>query len=313
MTRSATARGTRITAALLALHWWAIVTNPALAASAVVVVEGLSGAEQYRSEFADQVEAVVAAANTLSPQPDVEVFRSGATRESILEYFDGLTQSMSGSDQLSVYLIGHGSYDEHEYKFNIAGPDLTDSDIREALDQVPSGNQVLVNTSSASGAGGELWQADNRVVITATRSGAERHATRFGVRFVAALTNDSADLDKNGIVTAREAFDFADRGVREYFENAGQLATEHAELSGDNANRLTLARLIAVRAPTADEELRQLRASRDDINGEIERLRLARDAMPADDYQSELLSVMLELAEVEEAIERREVELQDEE
>ena len=154
---------------------------------------------------------------------------------------------------------------------------------------------------------------DNRVVITATRSGAERHATRFGIRFAAALANDSADLDKNGIVTAREAFDFADRGVRESFESAGQLATEHAELSGDNANRLTLARLTAVRAPTADEELRQLRASRDDINGEIERLRLARDTMAADDsYQSELFSVMLELAEVEEAIERREAELQDE-
>ena len=66
---------------------------------------------------------------------------------------------MTEGDQLSVYLIGHGSYDEHEYKFNIAGPDLTDSDILEALNQVPSGNQVLVNTSSASGAGGELWQA----------------------------------------------------------------------------------------------------------------------------------------------------------
>ena len=308
--RSARQRGACFARALIALS--ASLATNALAASAVVVIEGLSGADQYRIEFADQVEAIVAAANTLSPQPEVQVFRSGATRESILEYFDGLQQSMAADDQLSVYLVGHGSYDEHEYKFNIAGPDLTDSDILEALNQVPSANQVLVNTSSASGAGGELWQADNRVVITATRSGAERHATRFGIRFAAALANDAADLDKNGIVTAREAFDFADRGVRESFESAGQLATEHAELSGDNADRVTLARLTAVRAPTADNELQQLMSSRDDINGEIERLRLARDTMPADDYQSELLSVMLELAEVEEAIERRERELQDE-
>ena len=310
-----TVRSAALRRVAIATLWLAMgstpMANTAAAASAVVVVEGLSGAEQYRREFAAQVDAVVNATESLSPRPDLQVFRSGATRESILEHFATLATRVDAADQLSVYLIGHGSYDDHEYKFNIAGPDLTDSDILEALDQVPSTNQVLVNTSSASGAGSELWHADRRVVITATRSGAERHATRFGVRFAAALANDAADLDKNGIVTAREAFDFADRGVREFFENAGQLATEHAELHGDNANRLTLARLTAARAPTGDPELRRLRASRDDINGEIERLRLARDSMAADDYQSQLLSVMLELAGVEEAIEEREAELQD--
>ena len=37
----------------------------------------------------------------------------------------------------------------------------------------------------------------------ATRSGAERHATRFGGYFVAALGDSSADLDKNRVISAQ--------------------------------------------------------------------------------------------------------------
>ena len=284
------------------------------AASTVVVVEGIGGNDRYAREFAEQVEAIAAAAATLSPPPTVRLFRAGAaTREPVLEYFEELSTTMSRDDQLTVYLIGHGSYDDHEYKFNIAGPDLTDTDILNAMQAVPSSNQVLVNTSSASGAGAELWQSDNRVVITATRSGAERHATRFGVRFAAALANAAADVDKNQIVTAQEAFDFADRGVRDYFESNGQLATEHAKLSGQRAARFSLARLSAARPASGDARLRELVATRDAISERIETLRLARDGMPLEDYQSELLGVMLELAEAEEAIERRERELSNDE
>lgn len=284
--------------------------GPAAAASTVVIVEGLGGTDRYAREFAEQVDTIAAAAKTLSPAPTVQLFRAGsATRDSIVEYFAGLSATMADSDQLTVYLIGHGSYDDHEYKFNIAGPDLTDADILSAMQGVPSTDQVLVNTSSASGAAAELWQDDDRVVITATRSGVERHATRFGMRFAAALANSAADVDKNQIVTAQEAFDYADRGVRDYFESNGQLATEHARLSGDRAARFSLARLSVARPSNDDARLRELIAARDAISGRIETLRLARDRMSLDDYQSDLLGVMLELAQAEEAIERREREL----
>lgn len=287
---------------------------PTRAASTVVIIEGIGGTDRYAREFAEQVEAIAAAAATLSPPPTVQLFSAGtATRRPIIDYFAGLSATMTEGDQLTVYLIGHGSYDDHEYKFNIAGPDLTDTDILDAMQAVPSSNQVLVNTSSASGAGAELWQSDNRVVITATRSGVERHATRFGIRFAAALANAAADVDKNQIVTAQEAFDFADRAVRDYFESNGQLATEHARLSGQRAARFSLARLSAARPANDDTRLRELVATRDAISERIETLRLGRDGMPAEDYQSELLGVMLELAEAEEAIERRERELSNDE
>lgn len=283
---------------------------PAAAASTVVIVEGLGGNERYATEFAEQVDAIATAARTLSPRPTIQQFRADSvSRDAVIDYFTGLSDTMSDDDQLTVYLIGHGSYDDHEYKFNIAGPDLTDADVLAALQGVPSINQVIVDTSSASGAAAELWQSDTRVVITATRSGVERHATRFGMRFAASLANPAADLDKNHIVTAQEAFDFADRSVRDYFDANGQLATEHARISGDRAARFSLARLSVARPTADDARLRELIATRDAISARIEDLRLARDDLPADDYQRELLGVMLQLAETEDAIELREMEL----
>ncbi len=55
--------------------------------------------------------------------------------------------------------------------------------------------------------------------------------------------------------------------------------------------------------------LGNLTAERDAINTKIEALRLNQEDMTPEDYRSQLLQVMIELAETEEAIEEREREL----
>jgi hypothetical protein len=298
--------GLRGSIALLA----ALAMPAAFAESTVVIVQGLGGNPAYEEAFTAQVEALAAAMETLAPTPAVRVFRGErASRDGVLEFLSTLSTSMSERDQLHVYLIGHGSYDDEEYKFNIPGPDLTGADLLAALEAIPSGNQIVVNTSSASGAAADVWQGGDRVVITATRSGVERHATRFGQYFVEALAEPAADVDKNRIITAQEAFNFADRRVADFFEANGNLATEHARLDGDRAARFSLARLGAVRPARQDVRIAELTAARDELAARIEDLRLARDDMAADDYQARLLGLMLELAEAEEAIEAREAEL----
>lgn len=287
-----------------------LLAAPAFAATEVVIVEGLGGNSRYTVEFDEQVGALRAAAMTLSPAPSVRVFRAGeARRDDILAHFESLAGSMGDNDVLIVYLVGHGSYDDTQYKFNIGGPDLTDSDILSALDGLQQTTQVVVNTSSASGAAANVWENDTRIVISATRSGSERHATRFGTHFAAALRDPEADLDKNDIVSAQEAFDFADRRVQDFFASDGRLATEHARLSGDRAPRVGLARLSAARPVTDDDLLRRLVAVRDLIAERADQVRMERDSMPPDEYRDQLLAVMLELAEAEEAIEQREAEI----
>ena len=288
---------------------------PGVAAAAyyVVVLEGLGGNDIYAAQFADQVASIEDAARGLAGDGDVRIFRSGAyTREDVMAHFSDLAASVSSDDRLALFLIGHGSYDDHEYKFNISGPDITDTDLVDMLDGLSGVSQLVVNTSSASGATVARLTADNRTLILATRSGAERHATRFGHYFATALFDASADLDKNSLVTAEEAFRFAERQVSDYFERNGQLATEHPRLEGTQAGRFSLARLGARRTVRADAELERLIESRDQLNADIDALRLQRDSMAADDYQSQLLERMLELATLEEQIERREGELDNE-
>jgi hypothetical protein len=86
----------------------------------------------------------------------------------------------------------------------------------------------------------------------------ERHATRFGSYFAAALDDPTADIDKNQIISAAEAFSFAERQVDDYFERNGQLATEHPRLEGERADRFGLARLGAPRLATDDRVLNEL-------------------------------------------------------
>jgi len=285
---------------------------PGLAAAEfhAVIIEGLGGDDSYREQFAAQVDAIERATSSLGAR--VTVFRDGEfSRADVLDHFQALAAEVGRDDRVALFLIGHGSYDDYEYKFNIAGPDLTSTDLSEMLDALDSGNQLLVNTSSASGATYELLKADNRSLILATRSGSERHATRFGHYFVTALADASADLDKNQMVTAEEAFEFAARQVADFFDRNGQLATEHPRMEGSQVARFSLSRLGAARPVAADSALQRLVESRERLNADIEELRLRRDSMPAEDYQSELLPLMLELATLEEQIDQREAELDD--
>ena len=294
----------------------ALLLAPAVGAAAMhaLVGEGLAGDTAYAEQFEQQSRAVGQALQSQADSDDVQVLRGeNATRDAILDRLETLQGELAASDQLVLVLIGHGSYDDYEYKFNLAGPDLTGEEIVAALDALPAGTQVLINTSSASGAIAELAAADGRIVVLATRSGVERHATRFGSYFAEALGTGAADIDKNARVSVEEAFRYAERQVAEYYERNDQLATEHPVIDGGSADRVALARLGGAAPAVVDTALATLIAERDSLNAEIDDLRLAREDMPAADYQSALLEKMLELARVEDAIEARQEAMGDRE
>jgi hypothetical protein len=287
--------------------------SPGLASAAlqVVIVEGLGGEELYTHQFDAEVEALHKASAALTDYGHIRVFQGAAARRAdVLGYFRTLAGQLQAEDRVLVYLIGHGSFDGLEYKFNIPGPDLTGHDIAGALNALPAEQQVLIATGSSSGALQELLGKPTRVVITGTRSGNEKNATHFGEAFVAAFTDPSADLDKNGAISAREAFDFAARRVKDQFEHETQLATEHPTLAGERAARFTLAQLVPAGASSAGQGQGQgqgavpaeLGHERDELNAQIEELRLRKDKLPEGDYNAQLERLLLQLAQVQERI-----------
>ena len=271
----------------------------------VVVIEGLGGTAEYATRFGEEVAKLKLATESVTAAERVRVFTGDeATQENILAYFETLAAIVNADDRVVMYLIGHGSYDGYEYKFNLPGPDLTGEQLVELLDALPSNNQLLVNTSSASGATLERLTDDMRVVITATRSGSERNATRFGSSFVEALEDPAADINKNNAISAQEAFDYAARQVTDYFEFRGQLATEHPQLKGERAARFTLARLEVPEPVGDDPELGLLFEQRDQIDGRIEELQLRKDELATDEYYTQLQQLLLELARVGDRIDQ---------
>jgi hypothetical protein len=288
----------------------ALVTSIAAAEPYYVVVVGLGGEARYTERFAEHAEALAEAARrTTGSEEQVQVLTGDdATQENVRAAFTRLAGTVGSTDTLIVFLIGHGTFDGDHYKLNLPGPDITGEGLAELLVSVPASAQLIMNATSSSGAVLESWTADGRTVITATRSGNERNATRFAEHWTAALSSDEADLDKNGLVSAQEAFDFASRKVADSFETDGTLATEHPQIAGDGAQRFTVARLSE--RPTETPELEQLSSRMAEIEGELEALRLRRDQMDSEAYLNELQALLLQLATVQQEIDRAQAGLE---
>ena len=223
-----------------------------------------------------------------------------------------LAARMTADDVLFVVLIGHGTFDGTDAKFNLVGPDLTSHEWARCSRRCP-GRVVVVNTTSASFPFLERLAGPRRIVITATDSAAQRFDTVFPEYFIRALTDPAADLDKNGRISIWEAFIAASGGVRRYYQQRGQLATERALLddNGDGVGtrgrwrwgrRLAASRLYlrpdVPGAPPTDEELLKLLQNAPRSRPTPRNSKQRRPLMTPDEYQKEFERLMIELARV---------------
>lgn len=209
----------------------------------VVVVVGTPGAPEYQSTFSRWAEPWQRAAE----KAGAELFRigqsdeAGATNSASTTDHDRLRavlaeRTTAGHEPIWIVLLGHGTYDGREAKFNLRGPDVTDHELADWL--APFKRPVVfIDCASASGPFINRLSGANRVIVTATKSGSEVNFARFGQYLSEAIIDDRADLDKDGQVSLLEAFLTASGRVEEYYRGHSQLATEHALLD-DTGDRL---------------------------------------------------------------------------
>ena len=223
-----------------------------------------------------------------------------------------LAARVSTGDQITLYLIGHGSGAEEESKFNIVGPDITGAEFAELLDQFKDQSIAIVNTTSASYGFSTSLSGEGRVVISSTRSPSERYDPIFSRYFIEALDNRNGDRDKNNRVSMLEAFDYAKSNVEAWYEEQGRLASEHAGLD-DNGDALfsldpvvdsadgRLAEIAYIDA-AVDEVLglspqaRELKFQMQNLERDIFVLRGRKQDFLESDYWLEMESLLVELA-----------------
>jgi len=278
----------------------------ASAATHVLVLSGKGGEAEYEERFQKWSATVEKASATATGDAQRVQRLSGkaATRTQIRATLQRAAQQLGAGDQFVLVMLGHGSYDGREYRYMIEGDDVTGTELRQLLDAIPA-QQLIVNATSTSGALAEGWSGPRRVVITATRSGGERNATRFGGFWAEALVSEAADLDKDGNVTAQEAYDYAVRKVADSFKSDTAILTERARIAGNEPSRFVVARLGSAALFASDEQLTALRAEQDRVGEQLAALKARKAEMAEDDYYTRIEPVLVEIARVGARIDAR--------
>jgi hypothetical protein len=292
-----------------------------------LIVAGASGGEEYAAQYAawsrDLAAVLVERMKidrghlkvlTDSPNP-----AEASTAANVRQHLNAVRRGMTRDDVLFIVLIGHGTYDGVDAKFNLVGADLESAQWADLVAGLP-GRVVVVNTSSASFPFIERLTGERRVVITATDSVAQRFDTVFPGYFIKAFQGDAADIDKNDRISIWEAFTAATGDVRRHYQRRGQLATERALLddngdgigrdAGGNGEDGSLSSHVYLDEPLpgaqpTDEILLKLLHKRAALEADLDELKVRRTFLRPSEYQAEFERLMVELARVNKDIRAR--------
>jgi hypothetical protein len=308
-----------------------LVPTRTFADDTVVIVVGAPGTPEYGGQFATWADRWAAAAG----QGAMHVVQIGRDDSTTLPTTGPTTSPATDKDRLRevlraesaepaqplwLVLIGHGTFDGREAKFNLRGPDFSDAELADWLRPMRR-PLAVIDCSSASGPMLRKLAGSNRVIITATRSGEEMQFAHFGQYMASAIADPAADLDKDGQTSLLEAFLAASHGVDDFYKQAGRLSTEHALLD-DNGDGLGISadffrgvRAVAKAArssapldgarahqwcmvPSAAERAipPAVRARRDELELAIENLRQKKASIAEAEYYGQLEPLLVQLA-----------------
>jgi hypothetical protein len=285
-----------------------------------LTITGLGGEQDYTQRFKMWAEDIDNSLKKAGGDINVVTMQT-PTREQVRAKFGELSRLAKNSDSLVVMLIGHGTYDGQDYKFNLLGPDITASELAALMDRIPAQRQLVVNMTECSGGSVEQLRRPQRIVIAATRAGTERNATVFARYWAEALREPAADTDKNEAVSALEAFRYAQQKTTDFFDTQKRLATEHSVIEdtgkgtgernpgvdsaeGKLAAAFPVIRLGANAAAARDPEKRPLLERKEALEQAIDKLKYEKAAMPEAQYKRQLTQLLLELAKVQGEIDK---------
>jgi hypothetical protein len=298
-------------------------TTAARADSYYLTVAGLGGEPDYEQRFTQQASDLDRIFKVAGATAHV-VTLSGkeATRAHLTAALQTIAGQAKPEDDFLMILIGHGSYDGIEYKFNLPGPDISATNLAQLCNHIASKRQLIVNTTSSSGGSVPALARKGRAVIAATKSGTEKNATVFARYWVESLQDGRADVDKNDTVSALEAFQYATTKTAAFYDSQKRLATEHAVFadtgSGSAAVRvastttadgrllasMALVRFGTERAASSNPAKRTLLARKEQLEARIDTLKYQRAAMSPQEYRQQMTDSLLALAKVQQELDK---------
>lgn len=287
-----------------------------------LTIAGLGGEPDYEQRFtalATDLDRILKASGATNHV--ITLSGADATRAHLSDALQSIAGEAGADDDFVLILIGHGTYDGQQYKLNLVGPDITAGALGQLCNRIAARRQLIVNTTSSSGASIASLAHPGRAVIAATKTGTEKNATVFARYWVDALRDSTADVDKNNSISALEAFQYATTKTAAFYESQKRLATEHAVfadagnaaavrvVSGSNGAGRLLSSFVLIRlgesgAAAADPAKRALLVRKEQLETQIDTLKYQRAAMSPEEYKQELTTALVALAKVQEDLEK---------
>ncbi len=289
-----------------------LIVLAAAADPTVLVVRGAAGTPEYGRQFESWAADWERAAKLGSAR-----FQSIASREELQKQLAGDAEEPTAP--LWIVMIGHGTFDGKQAKFNLSGPDVSAVELSEWLQPLRRPLVILCCFSSSAPFINRL-SAPGRVVVTATKSGHEQNFSRFGGFLSRAVVDQQADLDKDHQTSVLEAFLIASRQLEDWYAQDARLATEHALIddNGDGSGTPAswfrghravrqakgagmvdgqLARRVhLIESPDEQSLSAELRQRRDALEMQLEKLRVQKQELAEDDYYEKIQEVLVQLA-----------------
>jgi hypothetical protein len=289
----------------------------------LIVVAGAAGEKEFGAQF----QASAKRWHDFAKKQDWQLVALGSSNAVSVSDHDLLKQAIEKATRLPaeaelwLVLIGHGTFAANVAKFNLVGPDVSATELSEWLKPVKA-KCIILNCSSSSGPFVTAFSGRNRVVVTATRSGAEQNFSRFGYYLSEAIGSLTADVDHDQEVSLLEAFLAASSQTERFYREDARLATEHALLD-DNGDRVgtggdfyrgarpakepepgkqvdgrVASRVILFSAPNVPKFSSEQLAERQRIEEQIDLLRARKSQLTEKAYLAQLEPLCIELAKI---------------
>lgn len=200
------------------------VAKPLQAASTqVLILSGLAGDQRESDRLADLRQRLTAALTSRGVSVEKIVQAGDVNRTDLLAKLAEVGAKLHADDAFWLILLGHSTVRDDGPVFAVKGKRVTAQDLKTALAVIPARQYIFITTES-SGGFIPVLAAPNRIILTATEPSGEINETTFPYALAAALGNT-----QNG--TILQLARATAKNVREHFDQATLVQTEHAMLS----------------------------------------------------------------------------------
>jgi hypothetical protein len=169
-----------------------------------------------------------------------------ASLANVRKVFTHLAKVMHSGDQLFVYVVGHGGPRGRDYVYDLADGKLTASEFGRMLDKLSAQRIVVALNPCFSGGFIRQISGQGRVICTSTTEKEGNSAGWEGYMTAALARAEGADVDGNGRVSLKEAYNASVDGTKAWYHNKNMPLREHPLLddNGDGIGHFGQAHVV---------------------------------------------------------------------